>query len=145
MKKQLYILVALVITATMLLTACGAAATTAAPATQAPAPATAAPATAAPRRKPPPDCHAAARPAGKVLIRWTIVLVPALILPRYRSRTTLWLIFNKSQDKIYLTDEIIPERLQPRYHLHRNRCRRSWRYHRPGRLAWLERLLRTMA
>ncbi|MGD0751660.1 MAG: ABC transporter substrate-binding protein [Anaerolineales bacterium] len=51
MKKQLYVLVALLVTATMVLTACGAAATTAAPATAAPAtaaPATAAPATAAP-------------------------------------------------------------------------------------------------
>ncbi len=48
MKKQIYILVALVMAATMILTACGPAATTAAPATQAPAPATAAPATAAP-------------------------------------------------------------------------------------------------
>jgi peptide/nickel transport system substrate-binding protein len=50
MKKQLYVIVALVLAATMILTACGAAATTAAPATQAPAPATQAPApaTAAP-------------------------------------------------------------------------------------------------
>jgi peptide/nickel transport system substrate-binding protein len=55
MKKQLYVLVALLVAATMLLTSCGAPATTAAPApataapaTAAPAPATAAPATAAP-------------------------------------------------------------------------------------------------
>ena len=57
MKKQLYVLVALLMAATMIMTACGPAATTAAPApatqapapaTQAPAPATQAPATAAP-------------------------------------------------------------------------------------------------
>jgi multiple sugar transport system substrate-binding protein len=51
MKKQLYVLMALLVTASMVLAACGAAATTAAPATAAPAtakPATAAPATAAP-------------------------------------------------------------------------------------------------
>ena len=59
MKKQLYVLVALVMAATMILTACGPDATTAAPATAAPA--TAAPAT-------------VAAPAGKVLIRWTIGL-----------------------------------------------------------------------
>ncbi len=46
MKKQMYVLVALLVAASMLLTACGAAATTAAPAT--PAPATVAPATVAP-------------------------------------------------------------------------------------------------
>ena len=46
MKKQMYVIVALIMAATMLLTACGPAATTAAPATAAPA--TAAPATAAP-------------------------------------------------------------------------------------------------
>jgi peptide/nickel transport system substrate-binding protein len=51
MKKQLYVLVALLMAATMILSSCGAPATTAAPATAAPAtaaPATAAPATAAP-------------------------------------------------------------------------------------------------
>ena len=52
MKKQLYVLVALLITATMVLTACGAPAKTAVPATAAPA--TEAPAT------------------GPVLIRWSI-------------------------------------------------------------------------
>ena len=36
MKKQLYVLVALIMAASMFLSACGAAATTAAPATQAP-------------------------------------------------------------------------------------------------------------
>jgi len=54
MKKQLYVLVALLVAASMVLAACGAATPTAAPATAAPAtaaPATAAPATAAPAVK----------------------------------------------------------------------------------------------
>jgi peptide/nickel transport system substrate-binding protein len=65
MKKQLYVLVALVMAATMILTACGPAATTAAPATAAPAtaaPATAAPATAAPTAVPPTATEAPLKP-----------------------------------------------------------------------------------
>ncbi len=56
MKKQLYVLVALLVAASMVLAACGAATPTAAPATAAPAiaaPATAAPATAAPATEAP--------------------------------------------------------------------------------------------
>ncbi len=65
MKKQLYVLVALVMAATMILTACGPAATTAAPATQAPAPATQAPAptaTMAPTAVPPTATEAPLKP-----------------------------------------------------------------------------------
>ena len=106
MKKQLYILVALVITATMLLTACGAAATTAAPATQAPAPATAAPvptatmapATMAPTATQPPV------PSGKVLIRWTIGLGTGTDPAQVPIENAVVADFNKSQDKIFLVD-----------------------------------------
>ncbi len=64
MKKQLYILVALVMAASMVLSACGAAATTAAPA----APATAAPATAAPATAAP----ATAAPATAAPVNTTL-------------------------------------------------------------------------
>ena len=89
MKKQLYVLVALVIAATMILTACGAAATTAAPA------ATAAPAT-------------AAAPAGKVLIRWTIGIGTGTDPAQVPIENAVVDDFNKAQNNIYLVDEVIP-------------------------------------
>ncbi len=67
MKKQLYVLVAIIMAASMFLSACGAAATTAAPATAAPAtaaPATAAPATAAPTAVPPTATEAPLAPGA---------------------------------------------------------------------------------
>jgi len=76
MKKQLYVLVALLMAATMILTACGPAATTAAPATQAPAPATQAPA-------PATQAPATAAPA---------TAAPAATLPRDQT-----LYFNGQQ------------------------------------------------
>jgi multiple sugar transport system substrate-binding protein len=86
MKKQLYVLVALVIAATMILTACGAAATTAAPA-----------ATTAP-----------VAPAGKVLIRWSIGIGTGADPAQVPIENAVVADFNKAQDKIYLVDEIIP-------------------------------------
>jgi multiple sugar transport system substrate-binding protein len=107
MKKQLYVLVALVIAATMVLTACGAAATTAAPATAAPA--TAAPATAAPATMAPaPTATQPPAPAGKVLIRWTIGIGTGADPAQVPVENSVVDDFNKSQDKIFLVDEIIP-------------------------------------
>jgi multiple sugar transport system substrate-binding protein len=109
MKKQLYVLVALVIAATMILSACGATATTAAPATQAPAPATAAPATVAPATAAPaPTATQPPVPAGKVLIRWTIGLGTGTDPAQVPIENSVVDDFNKSQDKIFLVDEIIP-------------------------------------
>ncbi len=96
MKKQLSILVGLFVVATMLLTACGAPATTAAP-----APATAAPATAAPATQPP-------APAGKVLIRWSIGIGTGADPVQVPIENDVVADFNKLQDKIYLVDEVIP-------------------------------------
>ncbi len=95
MKKQLSILVGLFVVATMILTAC-------APApTAAPAPATQAPATAAPATQPP-------APAGKVLIRWSIGIGTGSDPAQVPIENDVVADFNKSQDKIYLVDEVIP-------------------------------------
>ena len=108
MKKQLYVLVALVIAATMILSAC-ASTPTAAPATQAPAPATAAPATAAPATAAPaPTATQPPVPSGKVLIRWTIGLGTGTDPAQVPIENAVVDDFNKSQDKIFLVDEIIP-------------------------------------
>jgi multiple sugar transport system substrate-binding protein len=107
MKKQLYVLVAILVAATMILTACGTAATTVAPATVAPAtvaPATVAPATAAPV----PTATAAPVPSGKVLIRWTIGLGTGSDPVQVPVENSVVDDFNKSQDKIFLVDEVIP-------------------------------------
>ncbi|MGA2490900.1 MAG: hypothetical protein ABSF99_12095 [Anaerolineales bacterium] len=90
MKKQLYFLVALLVASSMVLAACGAAATTAAP-----APATAAPAT-------------AAAPAGKVLIRWSIGVGTGTDPTQIPIENDVVKDFNASQNSIYLVDEIIP-------------------------------------
>jgi multiple sugar transport system substrate-binding protein len=97
MKKQLYVLVALLIAATMILTACGTPATavppapaTAAPATAAPAPATEAPAT------------------GPVLIRWSIGIGTGADPGQVTIENEVAADFNASQDKIHLIIEVIP-------------------------------------
>lgn len=108
MKKQMYILVGFFVAATMILAACGAAATpTAAPATAAPAtaaPATAAPATAAPATAAP----ATQAPAGKILIRWSIGVGTGTDPSQVPIENSVVDDFNKSQNSIYLVDEIIP-------------------------------------
>jgi multiple sugar transport system substrate-binding protein len=87
MKKQLYVLVAVLIAATMVLAACGTAPTA--------APATAAPAT-------------AAAPAGKVLIRWSIGVGTGADPTQVPIENDVVNDFNNSQDKIYLAMEVIP-------------------------------------
>ena len=89
MKKQLYFLLALLVAATMILTACGPAATTAAPAT-------AAPATAAPV------------PAGKVLIRWYCCVGTGDQPQQMTIENQVAADFNKAQDKIFLAFEVTP-------------------------------------
>jgi len=93
MKKQLFVLVALVLAATMILAACGTpapAATTAA--TTAP---TAAPATEAPAN-------------GPVLIRWSIGIGTGADPAQVTIENAVAYDFNKSQDKIHLIIEVIP-------------------------------------
>jgi len=107
MKKQLFVLAAIVLTISMVLTACGAPATTAAPATSAPATAAPAPATAAPATAAPAPATEAA-PAGKVLIRWTIGLGTGDNPAQVPIEQEVVADFNKSQDKIYLAAEVIP-------------------------------------
>ena len=104
MKKQLFVLATLVMAASMFLAACGGAVTTVAPPTVAPAtvaPATVAPATAVPV------------PPGKVLIRWTIGLGTGADPGQVPIENAVVADFNKSQDKIYLVDEVIPNASAP--------------------------------
>jgi multiple sugar transport system substrate-binding protein len=102
MKKQLYVLVALLVAASMVLAACGAT-PTAAPATVAPA--TAAPATAAPATEAP----ATEAPAtGPVLIRWSIGIGTGADPAQVTIENEVAGDFNKSQDKIHLIIEVIP-------------------------------------
>jgi len=100
MKKQLYVLVAILIAATMILTACGTAATTAAPAPATAAPATAAPATAAPATEAPAT--------GPVLIRWSIGVGTGADPAQVTVENSVVQDFNASQDKIHLIMEVIP-------------------------------------
>jgi multiple sugar transport system substrate-binding protein len=86
MKKQLYVLVALLVAATMVLTACGTAAT----ATTAPV-ATAAPAA-----------------TGPVLIRWSIGIGTGADPAQVTVENDVAADFNKAQDKIKLVIEVIP-------------------------------------
>ena len=90
MKKRLFVLVDLVIAASMILSACG---TTATNATQAPA--TIAAATQAPA------------PSGKILIRWSIGIDIGANPVQVPVENSVVDDFNKSQHKIYLVDEII--------------------------------------
>jgi multiple sugar transport system substrate-binding protein len=99
MKKQLYVLVALLVAATMVLTACGAT-PTAAPAPATAAPATAAPATAAPATEAPAG--------GPVLIRWSIGIGTGADPAQVTIENEVAADFNKSQDKIHLIIEVIP-------------------------------------
>jgi multiple sugar transport system substrate-binding protein len=100
MKKQLYVLVALLVATTMILAACGATPTaapaTAAPVTAAPVvPATAAPATEAPA-------------TGPVLIRWSIGIGTGADPAQVTIENEVAADFNASQDKIHLIIEVIP-------------------------------------
>jgi multiple sugar transport system substrate-binding protein len=103
MKKQLFVLAAIVLTISMVLTACGAPATTAAPATAAPAtaaPATAAPATAAPAT--------AAPVTSAVQIRWFIGIGTGADPAQVTIEQSVVDDFNASQNAIHLGMEIIP-------------------------------------
>jgi len=99
MKKQLYVLVAVLVAATMLLAGCGPAATTAAPATAAPA--TAAPATEAPTATEAPA-------AGPVLIRWSIGIGTGADPAQVTIENDVANDFNASQSAIHLVIEVIP-------------------------------------
>jgi len=88
MKKQLYVLAALFVAASMMLASCGAPATA--------APATAAPATAAPA------------PAGKVNIRWYCCVGTGDNPAQVPIETSVVNDFNQMQDKIYLSIDIVP-------------------------------------
>ena len=90
MKKQLFVLVALLAAVSMILTACGGAATTAAPV------ATAAPATAAPVA------------TGPVMVRWSIGIGTGADPAQVTIENEVAADFNKSQDKIHLVIEVIP-------------------------------------
>jgi|WetSurMetagenome_2_1015567.scaffolds.fasta_scaffold26334_2 multiple sugar transport system substrate-binding protein len=87
MKKQLYVLVALLVAATMILTSCGA-----------PKPA----ATAA------PVATAAPAATGPVLIRWSIGIGTGADPAQVTIENEVAADFNKSQDKIHLIIEVIP-------------------------------------
>jgi multiple sugar transport system substrate-binding protein len=87
MKKQLYVLVALLVAATMMLASCG---------TPTAAPATAAPATAAPV------------PAGKVLIRWFCCVGTGDQPQQMAIENEVAADFNALQDKIFLAFEVVP-------------------------------------
>jgi multiple sugar transport system substrate-binding protein len=89
MKKQLYVLVALLVAATMLLASCGTPAPTTAPV--APAPATAAPV-----------------PAGKVPIRWFCCVGTGDNQVQVPIEAAVVNDFNQAQDKIYLSIDIVP-------------------------------------
>jgi multiple sugar transport system substrate-binding protein len=97
MKKQIYVLVALIVGAAMVLAACGA------PATVAPAPATAAPATAAPA----PATQPPAAP-GKVLIRWYCCVGTGDQPQQMTIENEVATDFNNAQDKIFLAFEVTP-------------------------------------
>jgi multiple sugar transport system substrate-binding protein len=90
MKKQLSVLVALLVAATMILTACGAQPTA--------APATAAPATEAP----------SGLADGKVVIRWSVGLGTGDNPAQLPTENAVVDDFNKAQDKIKLILEVIP-------------------------------------
>jgi multiple sugar transport system substrate-binding protein len=89
MKKQLYVLVALLVAATMLLASCGTPAPTTAPV--APAPATAAPV-----------------PAGKVPIRWFCCVGTGDNQVQVPIEAAVVNDFNQAQDQIYLSIDIVP-------------------------------------
>jgi multiple sugar transport system substrate-binding protein len=103
MKKQLFVLAAIVMAASMLLAACGPAATTQAPATAAPAtaaPATAAPATAAPAT--------AAPVTSAVQIRWFIGIGTGADPAQVTIEQQVVDDFNATHPDIHLGMEIIP-------------------------------------
>jgi multiple sugar transport system substrate-binding protein len=102
MKKQLFVLAAIVLAATMVLAACGPAATTAPPATQPPAtqpPATQPPATEAPTKAP-------VGPA--VQIRWFIGIGTGADPGQVPIEEQVVQDFNDSQNAIHVNMEVIP-------------------------------------
>ena len=118
MKKQLYVLIALVMAASIILAACGTttavppAPATSAPATAAPgataAPATAAPATAAPVPPTPTPYPIANCQAGKTCVRLFVGLGGGTDLAAIAVEESIIKDFNASQDKIQGILEVIP-------------------------------------
>ncbi len=94
--KKAFVFVSLLAAVAMLMAACGPAATTQPPATQPPA-------TQPPATQPP-----ATPPPGKILIRWTIGLGTGDNPAQVPIEQEVVSDFNKSQDKIYLVAEVIP-------------------------------------
>jgi multiple sugar transport system substrate-binding protein len=108
MKKQLVVLATLFFAATIILTGCGTAGKTAAPVPTS-APATAAPATLALTPITTNATTAAESPTsnGKILIRWSIGIDIGSNPDQVAIENSVVEDFNKSQNKIYLVDEII--------------------------------------
>ena len=115
MKKQLYVLTALLMAASMVLAACGAT-PTAAPATAAPAtaaPATAAPATEAPATEPavpptPTPYPVASCQAGKTCVRVFVGLGGGTSPAEIAVEEAIAADFNASQDAIQMILEVVP-------------------------------------
>ncbi|MGB8212067.1 MAG: extracellular solute-binding protein, partial [Anaerolineales bacterium] len=108
MKKQLYVLAGILLAATMVLTACGGAATTAAPTMAAP---TAAPATAMPAPTTAPATAAAPTatvPAGTALIRWSIGIGTGSDPSQVTIENDVANDFNQSHTNIHLVIEVLP-------------------------------------
>jgi len=107
--KKMFVILSTVVVASMLLVSCGTAATpTMAPATSAPA--TQAPAATATM---PPAAPTPTVPAGKVLIRWSIGAGTGADPAQIPIENSVVADFNKSQDKIFLVDEVIPNASAP--------------------------------
>jgi len=100
MKKQLFVLAGVVVAVAMILTACGPTAT--------PTPAPVVQPTVAPTEAPTTPAPTATAPSGKVLIRWSIGVGTGTASNQVPIENAVVDDFNKSQDKIYLVDEVIP-------------------------------------
>jgi multiple sugar transport system substrate-binding protein len=118
MRKNLYILTALVMVASMLLAACGTPAPTAEPATAAPEATTAPEATAAPEvteapTEVPPTPTLTPYPvaecqSGKVCVRWNVGLGTGTDPAQITVQEEVVKEFNDSQDKVQLILEVVP-------------------------------------
>lgn len=108
MKKILFIMAGMAVVVTMLLTSCAPAATP----TAAPAP-TQAPAATLPPTMAPVVPTAVPTVAGKVLIRWSIGAGTGADPSQIPIENSVVADFNKSQDKIFLVDEVIPNASAP--------------------------------
>jgi multiple sugar transport system substrate-binding protein len=106
--KKMFVIVSMVVLASMVLTACATATPTAAPAATATQP-PAATATMAPTAMPPTPTV----PAGKVLIRWSIGAGTGTNPAQIPIENDVVNDFNKSQNNIFLVDEIIPNASAP--------------------------------